>query len=89
MLSLRKHRIDKSDIIDAIPVRSGLVVQPSIVPVSFIRFRKNDQGLVDLGNLFKTSDFDDRIDPMPGVSVPWKTKTSGTGFGKSEGTNSR
>ena len=37
MLSLRKYRVDKSDIVDAIQVRFSSVVQPSIVPVSFVR----------------------------------------------------
>jgi hypothetical protein len=88
VLCLRKHRIDKSDIIDALLVRSGSVVHASVVPVAVIGFWKNDQGMVDLAELFKASDFDDRVDPIPGVSVPWKTKTTGTGSGKSEGTNS-
>src|ERR1700749_3506703 len=66
MLSLRKYRVDKSDIVDAIQVRFGSVVQPSIVPVSFVGFRKNDQGMMDFADLFKASDFDDRIDSVTG-----------------------
>ena len=66
VLSLRKHRIDKSDIVDAIPVRFRSVVQPAIVPVALIRFRKNDQDVMDFADLFKASDFDDRIDPVTG-----------------------
>jgi hypothetical protein len=66
MLSLRKHCVNKSDIIEAIPVRSGMVVQASVVPVALICFWKNDQGVVVLADLFKVSHFDDRIDPMTG-----------------------
>jgi hypothetical protein len=66
MLSLRKYRVDKSDIVDAIQVRFSSVVQASIVPVSFVGFGKNDQGMVDFAKLFKASDFDDRVDPVPG-----------------------
>ena len=31
-----------------------------------IRFRKNDQGMVHLANLFKVTNSDDRIDPVTG-----------------------
>ena len=88
-LSLRKHRIDKSDIIDAISVRSGLVVQPSIVPVAFIRFRKNDQGMVDLADLFNASDFRDRIAPVTGSFGSMEDENERDRIRQIRGTNSR
>src|ERR1700756_1386743 len=69
-LNLRKHRIDKGDIIDAIPVRFGSVVEPAVVPVAFIRFRKNDQRMMDFSDLCEASDFEDRIDPVAGSFGP-------------------
>jgi hypothetical protein len=41
-----------------------MIVSASIVPVPFISFWKNDQDVVRLPNLFKASDFYDRIDPV-------------------------
>src|ERR1700756_2412896 len=66
LLSLRKYRVDKSDIVDSIQVGFSSVVQASIVPVSFVGFRKNDQGMVELAYLCKARNSGDRIDPVTG-----------------------